>query len=57
MTDQDKEIIVIGDIEMGAGNLTDDFVADQTLSELFVEFSQRPHPFYLILNFYTFYFL
>ena len=57
MTEPDKEIIVIGDIEMGAGNLTDDFVADQTLSELFVEFSQRPHPVDLILNGDTFDFL
>ena len=27
----DKEIIVIGDIEIGAGTLTDDFISDNTL--------------------------
>lgn len=53
----EKEIIVIGDIEMGAGNLTDDFIADKQLAELIVELSKRPHPVDLVLNGDTFDFL
>lgn len=52
-----KEIIVLGDIEMGAGNLTDDFIADQKLSTLILELSARPHPVDLVLNGDTFDFL
>lgn len=52
-----KEIIVIGDIEMGAGNLTDDFIADKALSSLIQELAQRPQPVDLILNGDTFDFL
>jgi UDP-2,3-diacylglucosamine pyrophosphatase LpxH len=53
----DKEIIVIGDVEMGAGNLTDDFIADKDLAELIVELSERNHPVDFILNGDTFDFL
>ena len=52
-----KEIIVLGDIEMGAGNLTDDFISDNALSELIRELSQRSHPVDLVLNGDTFDFL
>lgn len=53
----DKEIIVIGDIEMGAGNLTDDFISDKSLSGLILELKVREHPVDLILNGDTFDFL
>lgn len=52
-----KQIIVIGDIEMGAGNLTDDFIADKKLSSLILELAQRKHPVDLVLNGDTFDFL
>ncbi len=52
-----KEIIVIGDIEMGAGNLTDDFIADKSLSKLILELAEQPHPVDLVLNGDTFDFL
>ncbi len=53
----EKEIIVIGDIEMGAGNLTDDFISDKALSRLILELKAREHPVDLILNGDTFDFL
>jgi UDP-2,3-diacylglucosamine pyrophosphatase LpxH len=46
----EKEIIVLGDVEMGAGNLTDDFISDNALSELISELHQRPHQVDLVLN-------
>ncbi len=52
-----KEIIVIGDIEMGGGTLTDDFISDKALSELILELSKKEHPIDLILNGDTFDFL
>lgn len=52
-----KEIIVLGDIEMGAGNLTDDFIADRKLSSLILELARRRHPIDLVLNGDTFDFL
>ncbi len=52
-----REIIVLGDIEMGGGTLTDDFISDKALSELISEINQRPHPVDLILNGDTFDFL
>jgi UDP-2,3-diacylglucosamine pyrophosphatase LpxH len=52
-----KEIIVFGDIEMGAGNLTDDFISDQALSKVILELSRKKHPIDLILNGDTFDFL
>src|SRR3989339_232543 len=53
----EKEIIVLGDIEMGAGSLTDDFISDKALSELILELVKRPHPVDLGLNGDTFDFL
>jgi len=53
----DKEIIVIGDIELGAGTLTDDFISDEAISTLFIELSKKTHPVDLILNGDTFDFL
>lgn len=52
-----KQIIVLGDIEMGAGNLTDDFIADRKLSSLILELARRKHPLDLVLNGDTFDFL
>ena len=53
----EKEIISLGDIEMGAGNLTDDFISDKALAELISELSKRPHLVDLIFNGDTFDFL
>ncbi len=53
----EKEIIVLGDVEMGCGNLTDDFISDRALSELIKELSKRRHPVDLIFNGDTFDFL
>ncbi len=53
----DKEVIVIGDIEMGAGNLTDDFISDEALSKLIHTLARRKHPIDLVLNGDTFDFL
>lgn len=52
-----KEIIVLGDIEMGAGNRTDDFIAGRKLSSLIRELAKRKHPLDLVLNGDTFDFL
>lgn len=52
-----KEIIIIGDVEMGGGTLTDDFIADKQLSQSIIDFSQRDHPIDLIFNGDTFDFL
>jgi len=52
-----REIIVLGDIEMGAGNLTDDFISDNALSKLILEVGEREHPIDLVLNGDTFDFL
>ncbi len=52
-----QEIIVLGDIEMGRGTLTDDFISDKSLSKFFIELSKRKHPVDLILNGDTFDFL
>ncbi len=53
----EKEIIIMGDIEMGGGTLSDDFIADRTLSNLIIELSKRDHPVDLVLNGDTFDFL
>lgn len=45
-----KEIIILGDIEMGAGNITDDFISDNVLSKLILSLKQRTNPIDLILN-------
>ena len=52
-----KEIIVIGDIEMGTGNITDDFISDRALSGLILSLKDRKHPVDLVLNGDTFDFL
>ncbi len=52
-----KEIIVLGDIEIGAGTLTDDFISDKALSELILKLSNKKHSVDLILNGDTFDFL
>ncbi len=52
-----KEIIILGDVEMGGGTITDDFISDKTLSELISELSRRKHPVDLIFNGDTFDFL
>jgi UDP-2,3-diacylglucosamine pyrophosphatase LpxH len=52
-----KEIVILGDIEMGGGTLTDDFISDRTLSKLIGDFSKRNHPVDLVLNGDTFDFL
>ena len=53
----EKGIVIIGDIEMGAGNLTDDFIADKTLATTIRELAKRPYPIDLIFNGDTFDFL
>lgn len=52
-----KEVIILGDIEIGAGTLTDDFVSDEALSKLIRALSKRERPVDLILNGDTFDFL
>ncbi len=52
-----KEIIVLGDIEMGAGNLTDDFISDRALFELITSLSKKKGDVDLVLNGDTFDFL
>src|SRR3989344_4905067 len=52
-----KEVIIIGDIEMGGGTLTDDFISDQTLSRLIYSLCNRNVPVDLVLNGDTFDFL
>jgi len=52
-----KEIIVIGDIEIGAGNLTDDFISDHAFSEFMHTLTKKDHPVDLVLNGDTFDFL
>lgn len=52
-----KEIIILGDTEMGAGNITDDFISDKALSNLILKFAKKRTPIDLILNGDTFDFL
>ena len=49
-----KEIFILGDIEMGAGTLTDDFISDKALSSLILQFAEKKHEVDLILNGDTF---
>ena len=53
----EREIISLGDVEMGAGNLTDDFISDRLLAELIIELCKRPHEIDLVFNGDTFDFL
>lgn len=52
-----KEIFVLGDIEIGAGNLTDDFISDKLFAKFVKSISRKDHPVDLILNGDTFDFL
>jgi UDP-2,3-diacylglucosamine pyrophosphatase LpxH len=52
-----KEIIILSDVEMGAGTLTDDFIADNTLMQLIIKLSKKKHAVDLIFNGDTFDFL
>ncbi|MDP3640138.1 MAG: metallophosphoesterase [Nanoarchaeota archaeon] len=53
----DKKLIILGDIEMGAGTLTDDFISDTALSALIRSLAEKPLPVDLVLNGDTFDFL
>ena len=52
-----KEIIILGDIEMGGGTLTDDFISDKALSKLVYSLCNKNVPVDLVLNGDTFDFL
>ncbi len=52
-----KEIIILGDIEMGGGTLTDDFISDKTLAKLIYSLCNKNIPVDLVLNGDTFDFL
>ena len=52
-----KEIIILGDIEMGGGTLTDDFISDKTLSRVLYSLCNKNLPVDLVLNGDTFDFL
>lgn len=52
-----KEIIILSDIEMGGGTLTDDFISDKALSEVIYSHCNKNHPVDLVLNGDTFDFL
>ncbi len=45
-----KEIIILGDIEMGGGTLTDDFISDKTLSKLIYSLCNKNIPVDLVFN-------
>ncbi|MBI2102398.1 metallophosphoesterase [Candidatus Woesearchaeota archaeon] len=53
----EREIIIMGDIELGGGTLTDDFISDKTLAKLIGSLTQKKHPVDLVLNGDTFDFL
>jgi len=52
-----NQIIVLGDVEMGAGTRTDDFIADKKLAQLILRLSRKHHPIDLVFNGDTFDFL
>lgn len=52
-----KEIILLGDTEMGGGTLTDDFISDKALSKLIYSLCNKNVPVDLVLNGDTFDFL
>jgi len=52
-----KEIIILGDIELGCGDLHDDFISDKLLSKLILSLSRKKHPVDLVFNGDTFDFL
>lgn len=45
-----KEIIILGDIEMGGGTFTDDFISDKTLSKVIYSLCNKNVPVDLVLN-------
>ena len=45
-----KQIIVLGDIEMGGGTLTDDFISDRKLAKLIKKLAKRKNDIDLVLN-------
>lgn len=45
-----KEIIILGDIEIGAGTITDDFISDKALSNLINSLRRRKCAVDLVLN-------
>jgi UDP-2,3-diacylglucosamine pyrophosphatase LpxH len=53
----EKEIVIFSDVEMGMGTLTDDFVADDLLSELIIKIGKSKKQIDLIFNGDTFDFL
>ncbi|MBI2572567.1 metallophosphoesterase [Candidatus Woesearchaeota archaeon] len=53
----EREVIIIGDVEIGGGTLTDDFIADRTFSNLIAKLTKQEHPVDLVLNGDTFDFL
>lgn len=54
---EEREIIILGDIELGGGTITDDFISDKTLAQLFRRLAERKHHVDLVLNGDTFDFL
>ena len=52
-----KEIIILGDVEMGGGTLTDDFISDKALSKLIYSLCNKNLPIDLVFNGDTFDFL
>lgn len=52
-----KEIVIMGDVEIGGGTLTDDFISDKALSRLIFSLSKKSKPLDLVLNGDTFDFL
>ena len=52
-----KEIVILGDIEIGGGNLTDDFISDNAFYELVNSYCSKKNPVDLVLNGDTFDFL
>ena len=51
------EIIVVGDTELGGGTITDDFIADKSLSQLLLTYAEKKSPVDFICNGDTFDFL
>ena len=49
-----KEIIVLGDIEIGGGTEGDDFIADKALSDLITDLAKKKNPIDLVFNGDTF---
>jgi UDP-2,3-diacylglucosamine pyrophosphatase LpxH len=52
-----KEVIILGDIEMGGGTLTDDFIADDSLAKLIKKYASKKNSVELVFNGDTFDFL